>query len=136
MSNAHVKHEAKRLASEVLTVKGRELTARGGVLPRGVSAPPGLRAVGSMAYASIYSSVTEEREPPDFYVERRLTRSVRGDDGARHEWITCSERFKTIERARNFVSCNPSVYRLVVRTAGGYVPDSPKPKGKGAQGFW
>jgi hypothetical protein len=141
MSHANVKHEAKRRASEVLTVRGKQLTAKGGVLPRGVGAPPGLRAVGTMAFASIYSDTAEERARPPVLVERKISRALRDDTGERHQWITCSERFRSLERARAFASFQPELYRVVVLTASGdYAPDLGdvvvRPSGKGARGFW
>jgi hypothetical protein len=132
----HIKHEAKRRANEVLRRGKRELVAKGGVLPLGAPAMPGLRAVGTIAYASIYSQVCEERERP-FYVERRISRAVRDDTGESHQWVSCSERFKSLELARNFVACDRELYRVMVLRNGQYVPDCPeRPKGKGVRGFW
>jgi hypothetical protein len=99
----HVVHESKRAACEVLLMNGREVPAydrsgKGavGTLPKGVGAVPGMRAVGSLAYASVYEqsqfSEAGRAAPAEipFYLERRLECGQRDPKtGKMHDlWVT------------------------------------------------
>jgi len=104
----HVQHEAKRYASEVIEVNGRTVRVRGGVMPSGAPMLPGMRAVGTLAYASIYSQgLHPSREKP----KRDWSVEVRHSSG---HWITAERRMQgdNVEQARNLVRGNPH-YRLV-----------------------
>lgn len=124
MSNGqHVQHEATRLAAEVL-VRGkgprkREHRVNGGVLPAGVGRLAGLKAVGSIAYASVYTQrdgIKPRPAPPDFHVERRLRSGI---------WVVDKNAHcKTLEQARNYVHGFAKVSRVMVKNwIGAFNPD-------------
>lgn len=114
----HVQHEATRLANEVI-VRGRRHNRRAYLVRRGdppLDAPRmpnirGLRAVGSIAYASIYMQRENigERGLPDHRLEYLHPR---------HGWLTCSRSLqrRSFEEARNLARM-PN-HRLVVRVKG------------------
>lgn len=104
----HVQHEAKRYANEVVEIDGRIVRIRGGVLPKGAKMIPGMMAIGTLAYASIYAQGGNEK--PDKPVGSWSV-EVRHSSG---HWITACKAMqgKTIVEARNIVKASKN-YRLV-----------------------
>lgn len=111
----HVQHEGKRLANEV-DHNGR--VAVGGVLPKGTRYVRGMRATGTIAFATIYmQSAGKAPREKSYYVER-CHKGV---------WVTAerSMQGRNIEEARNICKALPG-YRLVVRNGlGAYTPVKP-----------
>lgn len=128
----HEQHESTRRAAEVVVRgrghKRREHRLRGGCLPDRHEYVKGLRAVGVLAYASIYTLNDEFKHPaprkPDFLVERRLARAVAVEGGGSTEWVTAgrSEQCKTLEQARRYVRGRVNYRVVVLNVRGNYDP--------------
>lgn len=110
-----IQHEAKRYASEVVPLHGKRVRVRGGVLPMGTPHLPGMGAVGSIAYASVYMQGAPERD------RRVLTWLV--EYCVSKDWVVGGEVLRTdVWRAAD-KSMQGKTYAQaanIVRGAGGY----------------